>query len=101
MDEPLSELPRQYEPSFSPQAVSLVGKMLEIAKFMGSDSDRRVFNRFNELRTFVILRLQHRLTTLAAQLENGAAGMDENSLEALAMNIERTLKEYGKECHHK
>jgi hypothetical protein len=70
--------------------------MFKIAHFMGDDSDRHVFNRFTELRTFVLLRLQRRLKTYADHLENRAAGMDDDSLETLAMKIEHTLKEYGR-----
>jgi hypothetical protein len=36
---------------------------------MSEDSDRRVFHRFDELRVFVLLRLQHRLAAMATQLE--------------------------------
>jgi hypothetical protein len=84
-------------------------KLLETAKFLGQDSDLRVFHRFDKLRLFLILRLQHRLAQMTEELEKLVPsnkdyhdgnitgitkGADEKLCE-LIPDIERTLKEYG------
>jgi hypothetical protein len=74
---------------------------------MSEDSDRRVFRRFDELRLFVLLRLQHRLAAMATQLETLRRGQDartakgeidmakDDVLNSLAVDIGRALKDYG------
>jgi hypothetical protein len=74
---------------------------------MGEDSDRRVFHRFDELRVFVLLRLQHRLAAMAAQLEvlqreqdlrdekGDPDSVKDEALNDLAADIGRVLKDYG------
>jgi hypothetical protein len=80
---------------------------LKAAKFMSEDSDRRVFHRFDELRVFVLLRLQHRLVAMATQLEALRQEQDKRNekgepdsvkdavLNDLAVDIGRVLKDYG------
>jgi hypothetical protein len=74
---------------------------------MSEDSDRRVFHRFDELRLFVLLRLQHRLAAMATELESlrqeqefraakGEIDVEKDDvLNSLAMDVGRVLKEYG------
>ena len=84
-------------------------KLLDTAKFLGQDSDLRVFHRFDKLRLLVILRLQHRLAQMTKELETLVPSKkvfdlgvikcitkeaDEKLCE-LIPDIERTLKDYG------
>jgi hypothetical protein len=74
---------------------------------MSQDSDRQIFHRFDELRLFVLLRLQHRLAAMATQLDSlrheqesrTARGeinvVKDDVLNSLAVDIGRVLKEYG------
>ncbi len=74
---------------------------------MSEDSDRRVFHRFDELRLFVLLRLQHRLAGMGAELERlrleqecraakGEIDHEEDGvLDELAVDVARVLKDYG------
>lgn len=67
----------------------------------------RIFHRFDELRVFVLLRLQHRLAAMNTELEklrreqdvrNGKGDTDEakdDVLNDLAADIGRVLKDYG------
>ena len=78
---------------------------LNSAELICIDSDLRIFQRFNELRIFVILRLQRRLAAMAEELDNlkKAARDDTNEgdiwsdgiPESLTKDIENTLREYG------
>lgn len=107
MAEPLSEHPRPYEPLFDAQCRSATSELLQAARFMSEDSDRRVFHRFDELRLFVLLRLQHRLAAMATELERlrreqefrtrkGDPDVQKDEvLNNLAMDVGRVLKDYG------
>jgi hypothetical protein len=107
MEEPLLELLRPYKSTFDCQCGSATSELLKAAKFMSLDSDLRVFNRFDELRVFVLLRLQHRLAAMATQLEklrreqdarNDQGEIDDAKdevLDALAVDIGHVLKDYG------
>ena len=109
----LEELPELSEPS-SPNSQDLdrihgidTRELLETAKFLGQDSDLRVFHRFDKLRLFLILRLQRRLAHMTKELENLVPSkkafnegkiitkeLDEK-LGELVQDIESTLKDYG------
>jgi hypothetical protein len=107
MAEPPSEHPRPYESLFDSQCRSATSELLQAARFMSEDSDRRVFHRFDELRLFVLLRLQHRLAAMATELESlrqeqefraakGEIDVEKDDvLNSLAMDVGRVLKEYG------
>ena len=81
--------------------------LLETAKFLGHDSDLRVFHRFDKLRLFIILRLQRRLARMTRDLEelvpsketihNGTPldEVEDDKLSKLTENIEHTLRDYG------
>jgi len=74
---------------------------------MSQDSDRRIFHRFDELRLFVLLRLQHRLAAMATQLDSlrheqesrtargQPSAAKDDVLNNLAVDIGLVLKEYG------
>ena len=106
-EEPLSERPRPYESTSDSLCRSATSELLRAAQFMSLDSDRRVFHRFDELRVFVLLRLQHRLAVMAGKLEMLRRQQDERNrkgeidvekddvLDDLASSIERVLKDYG------
>lgn len=107
MDEPLSERTRPYESIFESKCRCATSELLKAAKFMSKDSDRRVFHRFDELRVFVLLRLQHRLAAMATELEtlgqaqekrNKTGDIDsakDEALNDLAVDVGRVLKDYG------
>jgi hypothetical protein len=107
MEEPPSERTRPYESIFESQCRCATSELLKAAKFMSEDSDRRVFHRFDELRVFVLLRLQHRLAAMATQLEKlrreqdkrndegDIDGVKDEVLNDLAVDIGRVLKDYG------
>lgn len=107
MDTPASEQLRRYELKFDAQCRSATSELLKTAKFMSMDSDLRVFQRFDELRLFVLLRLQHRLMSMAAELEaqhrqqeaRFARGqidaVKDDVLNGLAASVSRVLKDYG------
>jgi hypothetical protein len=107
MDEPASERAQPYDSIFESQCRCATSELLRAAKFMSEDSDRRVFHRFDELRVFVLLRLQHRLAAMAAQLEalrreqdlrdekGDPDGVKDEVLNDLAADIGRVLKDYG------
>jgi hypothetical protein len=107
MEEPSSEQPRPYESTFDSQCRSATSELLKAARFISEDSDRRVFHRFDELRVFVLLRLQHRLAAMATELETLRRDQDsralkgqidvakDNALNYLAIDIGRVLKDYG------
>jgi hypothetical protein len=76
----------------------------DAAEIICSDTDLRIFQRFGELRVFVILRLQHRLQAMAVSLDNLRQRQirgemeniqNDNSLDTLTAKIEMTLKDYG------
>jgi hypothetical protein len=88
------------------QRISRLGLLdyWDAAEVMCSDTDLRIFHRFNELRVFVILRLQHRLQAMAVSLDNLRerqsrgeieAIQNDSSLDILTKEIEATLKDYG------
>lgn len=74
---------------------------------MSIDSDCRMFRRFDGLRIFLLLRLQHRLVAMAAKLQvlgreqekRTASGerdiVKDRALDNHALEIGRVLKEYG------
>lgn len=107
MDEPASERTRPYDSIFEGQCRCATSELLKAARFMSEESDRRVFHRFDELRVFVLLRLQHRLAAMAAQLEvlrreqdarNKKGDVDslkDEVLNDLAVDVGRVLKDYG------
>lgn len=111
MAEPPSEQPRPYESLFDSQCHSATSELLQAARFMSKDSDRRIFHRFDELRLFVLLRLQHRLAAMATELERRRREQDfraskgetdvekDDALNSLAMDIGRVLKDYGMYIH--
>src|SRR5450432_3918356 len=99
MEEPISERPGHHDvfPERPQQRTGLI-EMLEAAEFMSRDSDRRVFNRFDEPRIFVMLSLQHRVAQYWARLQSDIrkqGGIDDETLETLTEKIQRTLKDYG------
>jgi hypothetical protein len=97
--------PRPYEFDF--QCQSATSELLHAAHFMSEDSDRRVFHRFDKLRLFMLLRLQHRLATMAAEFEKLCHEQEsraskgeidpkkDDALDSLAADISRVLKDYG------
>jgi len=97
MPEPPTEDPRPYQSLVDSQCRSATSKLLHAARFMSQDSDRRIFHRFDELRLFVLLRLQHRLRheqeSRTARGQPSAAKDD--VLNNLAVDIGLVLKEYG------
>jgi hypothetical protein len=125
---PTSNSPYNFPPSNSPYSLpfplddttnqhpTTTHDLLNVAQFMSQDSDLRVFHRFDSLRLFVLLRLQHRLAALATELERLRRVQDERRrkghvdggvdadaededvdgrLEALAGRIGPVLKDYG------
>lgn len=82
-----------------------VSYQLNAAEFICIDSDLQIFQRFNELRTFVILRHQRRLAALDEKLENlkKKERNDANegdiwsdiALDSFTKDIECTLRDYG------
>jgi hypothetical protein len=107
MAEASSEQARPYESLLDSRCRSATSELLKAARFMSRDSDRRIFHRFDELRIFVLLRLQHRLAAMATELESlrrkqefrasrGEIDVEmDNVLNNLAMDIGRVLKDYG------
>ena len=74
--------------------------LLEARELICTDSDLRIFQRFNELRIFLILRLQRRLATLTNELERARNDPDadiwsDSNLESFIKDIEYTLRDYG------
>lgn len=82
-----------------------VSYQLNAADFISLDSDLQIFQRFNNLRMFVILRHQHRLAALTEKLENikkkernDTSEEDfwsDSKLDAFTKEIESTLRDYG------
>jgi len=108
----MTELPlEQPSPYASPsdsQCQFATSQLLRTARFMSEDSDRRVFRRFDELRLFVLLRLQHQLAAMATELESLRREHDSRALKGeidlakdkalsnLAIDVSRVLKDYGR-----
>jgi hypothetical protein len=99
--------PRPYESLFDSRCQSATSELLQAAHFMSEDSDRRIFHRFDKLRLFLLLRLQHRLATMAAEFEKLCREQEfraskgeidsekDDALDSLAVDISRVLKDYG------
>jgi hypothetical protein len=106
MEEPQFEYLRLYDSS--PDAgCPATSELLRAAGFMSVDSDCRMFRRFDGLRIFLLLRLQHRLVAMEGKLHvlgheqdkriaNGETdAAKDRVLDDLALEIGRVLKDYG------
>jgi hypothetical protein len=107
MEEPLSQRPEHQAPTAEEiqrrRNRFEIPYQLQAAELICVDSDLRIFQRFNELRVFVILRLQHRLAGMTEELDklkkarNDTDGdiCSDSTLESLTKDIEYTLRDYG------